>query len=70
MQYSIDDLIYLLPIVFVIGWAMLLLLLDVFWLKKKQGWTAVLAATKPLYERAQMASLILAEIDTLDMVKT
>ena len=44
MQYSIDDLISLLPIVFVIGWAMLLLLLDVFWLKKKKGWTAGLAA--------------------------
>jgi NADH-quinone oxidoreductase subunit N len=44
MQYSIDDLINLLPIVFVIGWAMVLLLLDVFLLKKKRGWTAVLAA--------------------------
>jgi NADH-quinone oxidoreductase subunit N len=44
MQYSIDDLINLLPIIFIIGWALVLLLLDVFWLKKKNGWTAILAA--------------------------
>jgi len=44
MQYSIDDLINLLPIIFIIGWALVLLLLDVFWLKKKDGWTAFLSA--------------------------